>query len=191
MESDTPNPGDGDLQEAARLERLGDAAASVRQQAIAYYRDAQRLLLPSGTVWTDRESYDRRMELFEQIQQKLYRLDDRVEQRGPSDPPPSSPEAQIAEIPESKPDRSLSVWDFVPGLVVRVVQSFTDYDGQKILAGEVLHFAGDSYFFYEGGHTLRFAEKTIRLADIVDEHQPIIANAGNLWFQPLDLLTAR
>jgi len=55
------------------------------------------------------------------------------------------------------------VWDFVPGLVVRVAQPFTDYDGQEILAGEVLHFVDDSYFFYEGGHTLRFAEKTIRL----------------------------
>jgi hypothetical protein len=186
MESGTLNPGDGDLQEAARLERLGDAAASGCQEAIGYYRDAQRLLLPSGMVWTDRESYDRRLELFEQIQQKLYRLDDKADQRGPSDPAPSSPEARIVAVPESKPDRSLSVWDFVPGLVVRVVQSFTDYDGQKILAGEVLHFVDDSYFFYEGGHTLRFAEKTIRLADIVDEHQPIIANAGNLWFQPLD-----
>jgi len=80
----------------------------------------------------------------------------------------------------------LSVWDFAPGLVVCVVQSFSDYDGQKIEAGEVLHFLDDSYFFYEGGHTLRFAEKTIRLADIVDEHQPIIANAGNVWFRPLD-----
>jgi hypothetical protein len=74
MESGILNPGDGDLQEAARLEQLGDAAASVRQQAIAYYLDAQHLLLPPGMVWTDREAYDRRMELFEQIQQKLYRL---------------------------------------------------------------------------------------------------------------------
>ena len=186
MESGTLNPGDGDLQEAARLERLGDAAVSLRQPAIAYYREAQRLLLPSGVVWTDRESYDRRMELFEQIQQKLYRLDSTVA----SDSAAPIPESQTLAEPE--PDRSptapsgLSVWNFVPGLVVRVVQDFTDYDGQNILAGEVLHFVDDSYFFYEGGHTLRFAEKTIRLADIVDEHQPIIANAGNLWFQPLD-----
>lgn len=186
MESGTLNPGDGDLQEAARLEQLGDVAASDRQQAIAYYRDAQRLLLPPGIVWTDREAYDRRMERFEQIQQKLYRLDNKVDQPNPPDPMQSPSEARSQAVPESKPDRSLSVWDFVPGLVVRVAQAFTDYDGQKILAGEVLHFVDDSYFFYEGGHTLRFAEKTIRLADIVDEHQPIIANAGNRWFQPLD-----
>jgi len=94
MESGTLNPRDGDLQEAARLEQLGDAAASVRDQAIAYYKDAQRLLLPPGAIWTDRELYDRRMELFEQIQQKLYRLDDKVNQGGVSDPlPPITPRA--------------------------------------------------------------------------------------------------
>jgi Domain of unknown function (DUF3601) len=180
MESGTLNPKNADLEEAARLERLGDAAVSLRQPAVAYYREAQRLLLPSGMVWTDRESYDRRMELFQQIQEKLYRLDSIGEQRGPSDSPPPIREALPSAIAE------LSVWNFFPGLAVRVVQAFTDYDGQNILAGEVLHFVSDSYFFYEGGHTLRFAEKTIRLADIVDEHQPIIANAGNLWFQPLD-----
>jgi hypothetical protein len=180
MESGALNPSDDDLREAARLERLGDAAASGCQEAIAYYRDAQRLLLPSGMVWTDRESYDRRMELFQQIQQKLYRLEVTVDQGGPSVSPPPIPEALPSAAAE------LSVWNFFPGLVVRVVQAFTDYDGQNILAGEVLHFVEDSYFFYEGGHTLRFAEKTIRLADIVDEHQPIIANAGNLWFQLLD-----
>jgi len=126
------------------------------------------------------------MELFEQIQQKLYRLDHNADQPNPSDPPAPLTEMPAPTVPDPRPNRSLSVWDFVPGLVVRVARPFTDYDGQKILAGEVLHFLGDSYFFYEGGHTLRFAEKTIRLADIVDEHQPIIANAGNLWFQPLD-----
>ena len=58
-------------------------------------------------------------------------------------------------------------------------------DGQEICKGEVLHFLDSSYFFYEGGHTLRFQEKTIRLASIVPEEEPIIANAGNAWFQPL------
>jgi hypothetical protein len=180
MENGALNPIDDDLKEAARLERLGDAAVSLRQPAAAYYQEAQRLLLPSGMIWTDRESYDCRMERFQQIQEKLYRLDSTGDQGGPSDYLPPIPEA----VPSAAPE--LSVWNFFAGLVVRVVQSFTDYDGQSILAGEVLHFVSDSYFFYEGGHTLRFAEKTIRLADIVDEHQPIIANAGNSWFQPLD-----
>src|SRR5258708_39635261 len=84
MESGALNLSDDDLREAARLERLGDSAASGCQEAIANYRDAQRLLLPSGMVWTDRESYDRRMELFQQIQQKLYRLEFTVDQRGPA-----------------------------------------------------------------------------------------------------------
>ena len=66
-----------------------------------------------------------------------------------------------------------------------MVQTFQDYDGQEVLAGEVLHFVGSTYFFYDGGHTLRFVEKTIRLADVVAEHQPIIANTHNAWFLPL------
>ena len=109
-----------------------------------------------GVVWTDREAYDLRMAAFERIQQKLYK---------------------------HEPD--LTVWQFAPGLVVRVERTFVDYDGQEIRAGQILHFLEGSYFFYEGGHTLRFAEKTIRLASIVEEHGPIIANAGNAWFFPL------
>jgi hypothetical protein len=163
---------DEDLREAARLEQLGK------------YREAQSVLMPPGRVWTDRESYDRRMELFEQIQEKLYRLE-RTDEPAPVPLVAAEPEAEREPDRPSSSSGSLSVWDFAPGLVVSVVQAFTDYDGQKIAAGEVLHFLEDSYFFYEGGHTLRFAEKTIRLADIVDEHQPIIANAGNVWFRPL------
>ncbi len=66
-----------------------------------------------------------------------------------------------------------------------MLQAFQDYDGQEVGAGEILHFIEGSYFSYDGGHTLKFAEKTIRLADVVEEHQPIIANKGNVWFRPL------
>ncbi len=83
------------------------------------------------------------------------------------------------------PAPELPVYKFTPGLTVQVCQAFTDYDGQEIHAGEVLHFLEGSYFPYEGGHTLRFAEKTIRVADIVDAHGPIIRNSGNAWFQPI------
>ena len=100
-------------------------------------------------------------------------------------------EARFPAVPHSQADpplvaaADLSVRQFFPGLEVRVVQTFKDYDGQEVRAGEVLHFLESTYFFYEGGHTLRFAEKTVRLADVVEEHQPIIANTGNAWFQPL------
>src|SRR4051812_42088208 len=120
---------DDDLHEAEQAERSGDAAEA-RQTAAAFYRGAQRLLLPAGVVWTDRESHDRRMEAFERIQQKLYGLE---------------------EGPRST-DSDLAVWQFSPGLVVRIGRTFRDYDGQEIRAGEVLHFLEGSYFFYEGGH---------------------------------------
>jgi hypothetical protein len=168
-----------DLREAEQMERFGDAAVS-GQSAAAYYREAQRLVMPAGVVWTDRESYDRRMEAFERIQQKLYGLDGNGGSREIS----TTASMPQPPTPASTP-RELSVWDFSPGLVVRIGQTFRDYDGQEIRAGEVLHFLESSYFFYEAGHTLKFAEKTIRLAGIVDEHEAIIANAGNAWFQPL------
>jgi hypothetical protein len=176
-----------DLEEAGQAERLGDAAEA-RQAATAHYREAQRLLLPAGVVWTDRESYDRRMEAFERIQQKIYALEGKGDFAPPAPSPPAT-EVPVAANPEDAPRPSaapvLTVWDFSPGLVVRIAQPFSDFDGHEIHAGEVLHLLERSYFPYDGGHTLRFAEKTIRLASLVDEHEAIIANAGNAWFQPL------
>jgi len=166
-----------DLQAAESGERLGDAAG-IRQTAAAHYREAQRLLLPPGFVWTDRAEYDSRLEAFERIQQKLYAL----ENDRPL-PPPAEPERAQAEPPEPAPE--LSVWQFTAGLVVRVRRDFTDYDGQVIRADEILHFQDSSYFPYDSGHTLHFAEKTIRLAGLVEEHEPIIANHGNSWFEVL------
>ncbi len=129
------------------------------------------------------------MEAFQRIQQKLYGLDGTGCRRDSPAPPIGEAGLPAVPPPEADPQPSaaadLSVWDFFPRLDVRVLQTFRDYDGQEVRAGEVLHFIEGSYFFYEGGHTLRFAEKTIRLADVVEEHRPIIANTGNAWFQPL------
>ncbi len=168
---------------------MGDAAAAPGHPAAQHYREAQRLLLPAGTVWSDREAYDRRLAAFDRIQEKVYALDGQGTRRDFAIAPVEdhAAEATPAAIPLVTPagNAELPVWDFFPGLMVQVAQSFRDYDGQEILAGEVLHFAGSSYFFYDGGHTLRFAEKTIRLADVVEEHQAILANKGNAWFQPV------
>ena len=149
-----------DFENASRLEQLGDAALSQDLPAAEHYRAAQLRLMPAGTVWSDREEYQRRMDAFERLQQKLYGLDG-----------------------TGRPRKSISVGQFTVGMQVRVLQSFRDYDGQEIAAGEVLHFLDSSYFPYEGGYTLRFAEKIIRLADMVDEHAPIIANKSGAWFE--------
>src|SRR4051794_32809445 len=120
-----------ELDEAARLEALGDAAALERAPAAQNYRAAQTCLMPVGVVWTDRSEYDQRMEAFQRIQQKLYKLDG-----------------------SGRPPEVVSVGRFTGGMRVRVLQSFRDYDGQEIAAGEVLHFVESSYFPYEGGYTL-------------------------------------
>ena len=73
---------------------------------------------------------------------------------------------------------------FQKGLVVRVVQPFKDYDGEMVEAGEVLHFLDNNYFPYEGGVTLNFEEKTIRIA-FDTGHGDIIENRDNSWFEPV------
>jgi hypothetical protein len=177
-----------DFENALQAERLGDAA-DVRQAAAGHYREAQRLLMPAGAVWTCREEYDRRMEAFERIQQKIYGLEGKSDYPRLAEAP--VPEAAIANTPAPEPVQPpsaaphLTVWDFAPRLAVRVCQSFTDFDGQEIREGEMLHFLGRTYFPYDGGHTLTFAEKTIRLAGIVDEHDLIVENANNAWFEPI------
>jgi hypothetical protein len=139
----------GDFEEALQAERLGDAA-DVDQAAAGYYREAQRLLLPAGVVWTCREAYDRRQEAFERIQQTIYGLQGKGNNPHPTEPPLRETEMPI--VSASEPVRcpsaapNLTVWDFHPGLVVRICQTFIDYDGQEIRAGEVLHLLERTYF---------------------------------------------
>jgi hypothetical protein len=75
-------------------------------------------------------------------------------------PPPAAPSVPVPvaeRVPPAAPMRQMRVRDFSPGLVLRVC------------------------------HTLRFAEKTIRLAEIADPNVPVVENAGNAWFLPIDL----
>src|SRR5262245_26209639 len=172
-----------ELTEADQLELFGDAADS-RNAATALYRKAQLLLMPVGRLWEPGEEYDRRMEAFNRIQQKLYDLSKREFPTTENPPEPRAEPAPSAAVDDAAraPVQEISISDFYAGLVVRIEQSFVDFDGQEIRAGEVLHFLEGNYFPYDGGHTLRFSEKTIRLATIVPEHEPIIENAGNAWF---------
>lgn len=82
------------------------------------------------------------------------------------------------------PLRHVTVWDLFPGIVIRVMQDFEDFDRERIDAGELLHLVEKSYFAYDGGHTLTFAEKVIRLAEIDPATEPVIQNEGNAYFEP-------
>ncbi|HEX2115055.1 MAG TPA: hypothetical protein VHM01_11675 [Alphaproteobacteria bacterium] len=59
---------------AAELELQGDAAAQAGQPAERFYRHAQRILLPTGRLWSDAEEYDRRQSAFDRIQRKIWAL---------------------------------------------------------------------------------------------------------------------
>ena len=88
----------------------------------------------------------------------------------PSDKPP--------EIPH------LDFWDLFPGLVVRIGQDFEDYSREPLHAGELLHFKELDYFAKEGGFTLTFAEKELRLGELIPANGPMIENDGNAYFAP-------
>lgn len=100
-----------------------------------------------------------------------------------SSAPPASPgQAPAAEAPDIP---HLDIWDFFPGLAVRIAQSFRDFDGDDVQAGELLHVVNHDYFPYDGGHTLTFKEKVIRLAEIAPENEPVMENWGNAYFEPV------
>ncbi|MEO7651992.1 MAG: hypothetical protein ABIZ80_16130 [Bryobacteraceae bacterium] len=88
------------------------------------------------------------------------------------------PQTALAPLPH------ISVWDLFPGIVIRIVQDFEDFDRDKVHAGELLHLVEKSYFAYDGGHTLAFEEKVIRLAEIDPGTEPVIQNECNAYFEP-------
>ncbi len=92
-----------DLGRAAQLEQQGDAAAE-RQAAAALYQQAQRLLLPPGTVWSDRAEYEQRMLGFSRLQEKLYGLANRTAvTTAPAQPAPQPSTAPMPSEPDAAP----------------------------------------------------------------------------------------
>ena len=83
---------------AAKLEQAGDTLAAAGEPAADCYVQAQRLLLPPGTLWTDREQYAARMQAFERLQQKLYALGPDGRPRGSEPPGPAPSREAVATI---------------------------------------------------------------------------------------------
>lgn len=81
------------------------------------------------------------------------------------------------------PSDAFTVRDFRLGMRIRVKRGFRDFDGKEIRPGETLRFQTRTYFHYDGGHTLYFEEKTIRLAEIVPANVPVIENRDGAYFE--------
>jgi Domain of unknown function (DUF3601) len=95
----------------------------------------------------------------------------------PEPPPPPPPLVKATR---------LRINTMEPGVRYRVVQSFETFDGDTIDEGVVLTFQGYSYFPYDGGYTIQFAERGFRLAEISDANNRVLANEGNVYFAPAD-----
>lgn len=78
-------------QAAEELERQGDAAvkAGDNDAAGSFYRKAQKILLPTGVMWSDAVEYDLRMAAFQRLQEKIWALS--------SPPPAPRPPAEPSE----------------------------------------------------------------------------------------------
>ena len=87
--------------------------------------------------------------------------------------------------PDPPPMPHLGLWDMFPGMAIRIAQTFLDHDGQEVRAGEILRFVSIDYMAYHGGYTIDFAEKQVRLCELVPANGPMIENEGNAYFEPL------
>jgi hypothetical protein len=76
---------------------------------------------------------------------------------------------------------SLSVYNFFPGLALRVVKTFTA-SGAEFKEGTILHFKERNFLPYHSGHTVYFEEATMWLCDL-DETGAIVDNVGNEFFE--------
>lgn len=75
-----------------------------------------------------------------------------------------------------------SLAELVAGAKYRVLATFVDFDGGEVLAGSELTFVSQSYFPYDGGYTLTFAERVVRLAEI-DANSSQVIDAPGRWFE--------
>ncbi|MEO8029138.1 MAG: hypothetical protein ABI823_21840 [Bryobacteraceae bacterium] len=111
-----------------------------------------------------------------------------IELEPPAPPPVAVTVSDALPTVPPTPLPQISVWDLFPGLTIRIVRAFVDFDGDEISEGEVLHVTSRDYFPYDGGHTLHFEEKVIRLAEIEPSNGPVLDNGANAFFEPvLDL----
>jgi hypothetical protein len=77
---------EADRRAAEALEREGDEAARSGGDAVNFYRRAQKILLPTGALWSDAEEYDWRQATFDRIQRKIWGLGAQPEAKAPVTP---------------------------------------------------------------------------------------------------------
>lgn len=65
----------------------------------------------------------------------------------------------------SHPNAQESVYGLTPGHRYQVIQSFTDYYGNRFEQGEILRFKERHFLPYDGGHTIVFEERSLYLQE--------------------------
>ena len=106
----------------------------------------------------------------------------------PLPPPPGDDDQEededapnMADEPPKLPH--LHVRYFFSGLVVRAGRDFADVYGRAVCSTDLLTVFVNKQT--EEGHTIAFLDRNIHLRRGTSNHDEIIDNAGNAWFQPV------
>jgi hypothetical protein len=93
--------------EAEGFERRGDELIKANESEAArdHYRQAQRILMPTGRMWSDAVEYDLRMAAFQRIQEKLWAMASGgpVKPGVPGDVPPERRNLPPPQLPQPAP----------------------------------------------------------------------------------------
>ena len=77
----------------------------------------------------------------------------------------------------------MNVYSLTPGVAIRIVKTFRDYQNQEFAAGTILHFTKRNFLPYHGGHTVYFQEATMYLCDL-NETAAIVQNHNHEFYAP-------
>ena len=64
-----------ELECAAILERQGDQAVLAGESGLAFFKAAQGILMPANRPWDHRTEFDRRLQAFQRLTDKIWTLD--------------------------------------------------------------------------------------------------------------------
>lgn len=90
----------------------------------------------------------------------------------------------LKPVPPPRPPSPVAPGNLRPGDRLRVLRAFVDFHSGPVEAGAILTFCSYDYFPHDGGFTLHFEERTLRLAEIDPVTSVVLENLED-YFEKL------